>query len=321
VGCVPNADGKSHASRADHHQGQVAKVARRQRGLVSREQLGELGFSRGQIQRLIRDEWLHRIHHNVFAVGHTHLSDRALLLAAVLTFESQAFLSHRTAAAVWGLRAVNLRAIEVTVPGSGGRRREGLTVHRTDGEPHPHDVRTHGDLRVSSVPRMLIELAGRETPAELERLVTAAVQKRLLRPDTRDSVSAMEAALSRHERYPGMAKLAAVLAAYRRVESHKSELELAFDRIIAPHPEIPDPQRNIHIDVWEIDRFWPEHQLAVELDGRPYHLAASAMERDRVKDAALLRHGITPLRFTDFRVEHDIPGILADVRHFLGVAR
>ena len=166
---------------------------------------------------------------------------------------------------------------------------------------------------------MLVELAGREAPAELERLVTMAVRKRLLRPDAADGRATIEEALGRYPRQPGMSKLAAVLATYRRTESHKSQLELAFDRIIAQHPEIPDPERNIHIDIWEIDRFWPAHRLAVELDGRPYHVAAGDMERDRVKDAALLRRGITPLRFTDFRVEHDITGILADLRHFLAL--
>ena len=130
----------------------------------------------------------------------------------------------------------------------------------------------------------------------------------------------MEATLARHPRHPGMAALTAVLAAYRRTKSSKSGLERAFDRLLAQHPEIPDPQRNIHIDIWEIDRFWPERNLAVELDGRPYHIAADDMERDRIKDAALLRRGITPLRFTDFRVEHDIPGILKDLCHFLKVA-
>jgi hypothetical protein len=167
---------------------------------------------------------------------------------------------------------------------------------------------------------LLVELAARETPAELERLVTAAVPKRLLRLDAEDGRLALEEALARHARYPGMAKLAAVLAGYRRPEDHKSQLELAFDRIIAQHPDIPQPERNIHLGIWEIDRFWPEHKLAVELDGRPYHIAVTDMERDRIKDAELQRLGVTPLRFTDFRVEHDVPGILRDVRHFTGVA-
>jgi very-short-patch-repair endonuclease len=285
--------------------------------VVSREQLRELGFSEGQLRGGIRDGWLHRVDHNVFALGHRHLSDRAHLLAALLSLGSRAFLSHRTAAAVWGLRSVNLHDIEATVPGTGGLRRDRVTVHRTQTVPDADEIRTHVDLRVSSVPRVLVELAAREKPAELARLVTLAVQKRLLRLDARDGRAALEAVLARHERRPGMATLKAVLAAYRRPDSSASELERTFDRLLAQHPEIPQPQRNIHIDHWEIDRFWPEHNLAVELDGRPYHLAAAAMEKDRIKDADLLRKGITPLRFTDFRVEHDIGGILGDLRHFL----
>jgi very-short-patch-repair endonuclease len=57
----------------------------------------------------------------------------------------------------------------------------------------------------------------------------------------------------------------------------------------------------------------------VELDGRPYHVAAQDMERDRIKDAAMQKLGHIALRFTDFRFEHDLPGILRDLRHFLGV--
>ena len=288
--------------------------------MISRDQLKDLGLSEGQLRGGIRDGWLHRVNHNVFAVGHRHLSDRAHLLAALLSLGSQAFLSHRSAAAVWGLRAVNLHDIEVTVPGTGGLRRERMTVHRTQTEPHADEVRTHGDLRVSSVPRMLVELAAREKPAELERLVTVAVQKRLLALDRRDARERLEATLARHARRPGMAKLTPVLAAYRRTKSSKSGLEQAFDRLLAQHPELPDPQRNIYIGAWEIDRYWPQHKLAVELDGRPYHVAAKDMERDRIKDAFLLRKGITPLRFTDFRVEHDLPGILRDVCHFLRIA-
>ncbi len=318
---MPDADDKVGDSEPDCHPRElgVARIAVRQHGVVTREQLYELGFSRSQIKRRLGLGRLHRVHHNVFAVGHRSLSSHALLVAAFLSVGPRSFLSHRTAAAAWGLRAVNVRGLELTLPGTGGRRHASLTVHRTRTEPHPDDVRTRGELRVSSVPRMLVELAPRETPAELARLITTAVQKSLLPLHRADGRERLEATLARHEGYPGMRRLTAALAAYRRTTSHKSGLELAFDNLLAPHPEIPDPQRNIYIDHWEIDRFWPAHNLAVELDGRPYHLAAADMERDRIKDAALLRRGITPLRFTDFRVEHDAPGILADMRHFLQI--
>lgn len=243
MGWMADSDDKSLPGRAFHHPSgrALAQAAARQRGVVSRQQLRELEFSRGQIERLIRDGWLQSVYRNVYAVGHRHLSDRAHLLAALLSLPSHAFLSHRTAAAVWGLRAVNLHDIETTLPGTGGRRRDGLTVHRTRSEPHADEVRAHGDLRVSSVPRMLVELAVREKPAELGRLVTVAVQKRLLALDRQDGLAALEAVLTRHERRPGMAKLTAALASYRRTESHKSGLELAFDRLLAQHPEIPGP--------------------------------------------------------------------------------
>ena len=85
------------------------------------------------------------------------------------------------------------------------------------------------------------------------------------------------------------------------------------------HPRLTGQASLLAAFLREIDRYWPEHRLAVELDGRPYHLAAGAMERDRIKDASLLKHGITPLRFTDFRVEHDPRRILADLHHFLQI--
>ena len=274
---------------------------------MSRDQLSGLGFTDKQILHMADDGSVHRLHHNVFAVGHRRLNNRAHLFAALLSLGPRAFLSHRTAAAVFGLRSINLHEVEMTVPGSGGRARDGLVVHRTRKEPHPADVRKHGDLRVSSVPRMLIELAARETPKRTgasghrwrSKSACSARTPRTAGPPSRPL-------LARHPRHPGLATLTAVLAVYRRTESRKSELERAFDRLLAAHPEIPKPLCNIEIDHWEIDCFWPEHNLAVELDGRPYHVAAGAMEKDRIKDAFLLRQDIIPLRFTDFRMEHDV---------------
>lgn len=295
------------------------RLATRQLGVVSQTQLYELGFAHEQVRRMVRHGWLLAIHHNVYAVGHRGLVPMAYLLAAQLSLGPRCFLSHRTAAAVYGLRAVNRHEIELTVTGGGRRRRPGLRIHRTVAEPHPRDVRMSGLFRVSSVMRLLCESAPRESEAELERLITLAVQKQLLRPQANDGRRDMEEALARHAGYRGMGKLARVLHAYRRVKDSKSGLERDFDALLAEHPEIPDPERNIHIDGWEIDRFWPEQRLAVELDGRPYHMAVRDMEKDRRKDAALQRLRLIPLRFTDHRINTDQAGILGDLHHFLGL--
>jgi len=298
----------------------LARLAERQLSLVSQTQLYALGLSAKQIRRMVALGHLHAVCQNVYAVGHPGIVPRAHLLAAQLSLGPRSFLSHRTAAALHGLRAVNTHDIEVTVPGKGARRRPGVTIHRTEAAIPPDEIRTAGLFRVSSVLRMLVELAARESAAELERLITTAIQRRLLTPDTRDGRAAIETVLACHRRFPGRGRLVVVLATYRRVESHASQLELAFDRLLHGHPEIPEPQRNVRIDRWEIDRCWPAQRLVVELDGRPYHIAAGAMERDRIKDASLQRLGYVVLRFSELRVEHDAPGILRDLRHFLGVS-
>lgn len=153
---------------------------------------------------------------------------------------------------------------------------------------------TRTGFQVSSVPRLLMELAPREDLGELDRLITQAVRKGLL------NLSTMEVLLAGHARRPGIAKLKAALRDYRPRPERKSGLERAFDELIADG-DIPPPQKNVIIAGWEIDCYWPEFKLAVELDGRNYHSAVRDMERDRVKDAELLLMGIRTVRITDLR--------------------
>ncbi len=154
---------------------------------------------------------------------------------------------------------------------------------------------------------MLIELAPTESARELDRLITAAVRKGIL------DLGNMRLALDRQGRRPGLPKLTRSLKDYLPKPDRKSELERSFDQLLGRHPEIPQPQRNVHIDGWEVDCYWPEHRLAVELDGRPYHVAIKDLERDRRKDAKLLGIGIRVMRITDGRFEHDPLGALNDL--------
>jgi hypothetical protein len=234
------------------------------------------------------------------------------LRAALLAGGSTAFLSHRTAAAVWGLRDITTRRIELTVPGCNRRSRDSLTIHHA---ADASDVTTRDGLRVSSISRLLIELAPREPAPELDRLITLAIRKGILDLDKAQS------ALARHSRRPGVTNLRTALKDYLPRPERKSGLERAFDELLAQHPEIPAPRRNIHVHGWEIDCYWPEQRLAVELDGRPYHRAVRDLERDRVKDAKLLRVGIRVMRITDSRFEYDALGALGDLLAALGLSQ
>lgn len=277
---------------------------------MSRKQLRALGMSDKQIARDVEAGRLHELHVDVWAVGHPNISPTGHLIAALLSCGPRSFLSHRTAAAVLGLRRINIRAIEVTIVGARAVDRERLTVHRTAKEPDAKELRTRGLLRFSSFARMLVELAPTETDDELDRLVTEGVRRRLYDPD------AVERALDRHRRRPGMRRLQQAVARYRPQNDRKSELEHAFDAWLADNPDIPPPLTNVIIDGWEIDCWWPEQRVAVELDGRPYHVAAKDMDKDRLKDVRLQLIDIRVMRVTDFGFAHDRSGVK---RHLLGL--
>ncbi len=297
-----DSDGEGGPNGPDLHQS-----AARQEGVIARRQLHRLGFTRKQIARMASNRRRHEVYHDVWAVGHRNISPLGHLIAALLSCGPDSFLSHRTAAAVHGLRAINVRTIEVTVVGTSSPPRPGLIVHRTGQTPAAGEIRTRGLLRFSSVARMLVEVAKTGTDEELDRLITLAVRNRLL------NIDAIEAAIDRHQRRPGLGRLKRALARYRPQPDRKSELERDFDRWLTTHPDIPEPQRNIHIDGWEIDCFWPEQRVALELDGRPYHVAAQDMDRDRLKDTKLQRIGIRPMRVTDARWQYDRPGVYDDL--------
>jgi hypothetical protein len=291
----------------------VAQLGASQHGVVTTAQLLGAGWTRNRIADLRAHGHVHRVHQGVYAVGHTRLTRDGWLTAALLAVGIGSFLSHLTAAALHGLRALNLRQIHVTAIGAAPRSRDGLVIHRTKKPPGRGELTTVNGLSVSTVPRLLVDLAATESEETLSRLITQAVRKRAFSHDS------LERALSLHARRPGIPKLRAAYAAYRPRPDRKSDLELAFDQLLELHPEIPEPLRNVESDAGELDYYWPEYNVVLELDGRPYHVAVQDIERDRLKDAKLLTQGIRPLRITDQRFEHDPTGSIKDLKQLLQI--
>jgi very-short-patch-repair endonuclease len=61
----------------------------------------------------------------------------------------------------------------------------------------------------------------------------------------------------------------------------------------------------------EVDAYFPEQQLAVELDSRRYHHTRRNFETDRQRDIVLLKAGVRTARITDKRLS-DAPGAVAE---------
>jgi hypothetical protein len=94
---------------------------------------------------------------------------------------------------------------EVTTSAASGRRRPGIRIHRST--LHPLDVSTFEGIRVTTLPRMLLDLAPRLTPEQLGR----AWHEAWVRHDTRPYM--VEACIARNPRKPGAAKLRRALHA------------------------------------------------------------------------------------------------------------
>jgi hypothetical protein len=296
----------------------VDRFAARQEHLITIEQLLGLGFTKDDVLGLVERRHLHRIHRGVYSVGTGRPSRQGWLLAALLACGETSFLTHRTGAAVRGLRAVNTWEIHVTIVGTAIRRRRGIVTHRISEPPHRSEVRTVGGLRVASVPLVLLQLAAGEPRDELDRMIELAVRRDLL------VIKEMEETLERHAGARGVCKLRAALKVYSPRPFDKSGFERAVAEAIAADPRIPPPLRNQHLIAggigWELDFYWPDRRVVLEVDGDRYHRTPKDRERDRIKDAKLMAAGLIPMRITDTRWELDRAGALDDLLKILDLA-
>src|SRR6185295_17101171 len=89
---------------SDVHSSSVWALARAQHGVISRDQLLGLGYSRRAIQHREAKGRLHPVRRGVFAVGRPHLTRYGDWMAAVLAGGPGAVVSHHSAAALWQIR-------------------------------------------------------------------------------------------------------------------------------------------------------------------------------------------------------------------------
>lgn len=281
-------------SDAKHHtpgDRRLAALASRQHGVVALGQLKALGLTASGVRDRVRSGRLHRLHRGVYAVGHRNVSPRGRWLAAVLACGPGAALSHRSAAALRGLRPTGAAKIDVTAPRRSGRRRAGITVH-AGGTLARRDVTTIDGIPCTSTARTLLDLAD---VVDRQALTRACEQAEILRSFNRRELVALL------ERSPGR-QGAPVLQAI--VERHapeptrtRQELERCFLEL-CERGGVQRPSVNAHVEGLEVDFSWAAHRVIAETDGFAVHGTRSAFERDRHRDQRLLLAGWRIARFT-----------------------
>jgi very-short-patch-repair endonuclease len=267
----------------------VAWTAARQHGAIGHAQLLDAGLSQTEIRRRVAAGWLHREHIGVFAVVHPGLTPRGRWMAASLAGGEGAVLSHRSAAAHWGISRDGA-VPSITLPGTKRRGTATLEVHA--GRLRPDEVVIYEDIPVTSVGRTLLDLAEIVTLDELVRTIDNATNARQLRRSTMSSV--ISAAKGRRGAKP---LRQALLITRPEDVLTRSELERRALRVVgSPRPEV-----NVRLQGYEVDLLWRDVRLVVELDGSAYH----DPERDTRKTANLMAHGWAVMRFTWRQVVND----------------
>ena len=247
----------------------------------------------------------------MYAVGHRVLGLEARWLAAVLACAEGAVLSHRSAAAAWGLRPTALHSIvDVTVPTRVGRSRKGITLHRSRVLP-ASEVTTHRGIPITTPARTLLDTAPHLSRRQLERALDEAEHLQLLDPGSLTSV------VQRNTGHHGTGRLAKTIAGHEAGSTlTRSELEERFLDLCAASA-IERPRVNTRVGRFEVDFLWPEQRLVVEVDGHASHGTRAAFERDRARDADLTAAGYRVVRFTYVHVIREPRRVAALVKRLL----
>jgi very-short-patch-repair endonuclease len=261
-------------------------IASQQHGVVSIGQLAAAGLDSAAINRRLRTGRLHRVHRGVYAVGHTGLSNEGRWMAAVLACGEGSVLSHTAAAGLWRLLQPPSGAIDVTVPGDGGRRkRPRIRLHRS---------RTLA-AEVTTLRHNIPVTTPARTIADLRRVVSDPQLRGAIREAT---------------------VLGLDLGQHVEAEPTRSELEHRF-LLVCRRLRLPTPEVNAHVGNFTVDFLWPQSRLIVETDGYRYHRSRLAFEEDRARDLKLRLLGYEVVRFTYRQLTDDAAGIAAAVRALL----
>ncbi len=291
----------------------LLRRAEARHGVVTRGELVAAGLSEGQVARLMGSGRLVRLGPSSYRLGGAPDCLEARVLGVLADLGGTAWASHRTAAALHGIKVHGpAGSIDITRPYGASANRGSVIVHRST-RVLDHHVMVVRQVPVTTVPRTIFDLARRTGPTVLDRAVEQALRDRLC---TIGSLYRVLAELGGRGR-PGTVKMRNVLA--RRGRDYvptKSDMELVGRALLhdVPGIEWEVPMSDEQGFIRSVDGRVAHTRLVVELDGRRFHGQPSDVERDAAEDARLVAAGnvVQRLTWADLTVRADATRALID---------
>jgi hypothetical protein len=288
---------------------ELAEIARRQHGIVSRGQVERLGLTGNSIDRLIRNGRLHRLHPGIYALGHDAITNRGRWMAAVLASGDGAVLSHQSATALWGIWGSGAGETHVTVP----RKTRSQRSIRRHFSMLPDDERAVlAGIPTTSAARAVLDLAAVKGEPAAESAVREMEYLGIYGPVS------LPVLLGRYPRHQGTP---IVRVALERLADDpggriRSDLEELFLPFLDAH-RIPRPRLNFWLSIdddrFQVDCLWPDPKLVGELDGFKSHGTKRAFRKDRRRDRRLGARGYHVVRITEDQLLAEPRELAADL--------
>lgn len=265
----------------------VAALAAAQHGVVSSQQLAYVGLSPSAIATRRRRGNVHPLHRGVVAVGHAGISDLGRITAAVLACGPGSLASNRAAGFLLDGLELTDRPIDVSVEASGRRSRPGIRVHQCSSLTR-RDRRSWHRIPHTSPARTVLDIAESEGAEVAQQLLNhLRTRRRVSRNDFADL----------YRRTVGRRGWGPLLPLIREQGYSRSKAEEAMKRLLAK-ARLVKPLRNVRVHGHELDFWWPDLRLNVEIDGYSWHSARNDLNRDRGRDIDLASVGIQVVRIT-----------------------
>lgn len=265
------------------------QLAAQQHALLSRSQALSLGITRRQIDGLLRrGSWI-RCHPRVYRLAAAPRTWQQAMMAASLWADGKAAICGRSAAALWELEGYWRSRVELC-----GRCQRsppaGVLYHRVR-QLKRADVSVRWGIRVTSVPRTILDLSTVVSARTLERTLDEALRKRLMTLDEMHHCLERQSPRGKE----GIARLKALLEERRDQLVPDSAFESDVARVLREHG-LPTAVKRYRVvegnhSIAEVDFAWPSRKVAIQAHGASFHRQPRTWEKDQRVENELQLHG------------------------------
>ncbi len=281
----------------------AAALASRQRGLVTTNQLAELGVKPNVISSLVRRGWLTRLRPRTYAFAGAPTDWEQQLLAAVLSAGAGACASHSSSASLWAFRHLPHLTLEVCVPRDRRVRLDGVAVRRATSLDR-RDVTTRSRFPATTFERTLVDCSTVLSEFQLSSNLDDGLRRRVA------SLRALRACVERLQSGPGrrLSVVRSLLDA--RARSYDPGGSNAERRVldVLVRAGLPTPLQQYRVrangKTYFLDDAYPEHMLFIEYYGSGWHGTPSAVVYDSERITAMSTRRWLPLIFTEATPDH-----------------